>query len=236
MLVTPTAPVDLHGLSNAVFDSLVDTKAPATDAEVNTAVNATPPAHYDSMTAQELMALFNKPNKTDLLFHDSVSITKAYEIKYSMTPLVHGSVKGPFTITATATAQDGSEVTNNTKTFEISTTMAVGVGHDYLEEDGTTATQLNVGKAGKVVIIDRTAPSAATGITAEFIDPIVAAIVDGTTHGSSDLQNSIAAATTLKITFNDGTADHTLTTGAFAPGEATDAAKVLAAAKAGTLT
>lgn len=189
------------------------------------------------MTAQELTTLFNKANENTLTFHGgaTTSDNKEYELKYSMTAPTSGA-KGPFTITVTATPKDGSEAIKNTKTFDVTTTMKVEVDHDYLEADTTTTTQLNVGKAGKVVIIDRTAPSAATGITAEFIDPIVAAIVDGTSHGSAALQGSIVAATTLKITFNDGTADHTLTTGAFAPGEATDAAKVLAAAQAGTLT
>ena len=184
------------------------------------------------MTAQDLETLFNKPNAHDLTFPDTVS---GYKMTYSMTPPTHGSAKGPFTITAMATPTDGTEAIHNTKTFTVTTTMAVGVAKDYLEVDGTTTTQLNVGKAGKVVIIDRTTPGDVADITAEFIDPIVAAIADAAATGTDDLKAKITAATTIKITFNDGTNDHTLTTAAFAPGEATDKAKVLAAAQTGTL-
>ena len=185
------------------------------------------------MTAQDLETLFNKPNKHDLTFPDTIS---GYKMTYSMTPPTHGSAKGPFTITALATPTDGTEVVHAMKTFEVTTTMAVGVAKDNLAQDGTTATQLNVGSTGHAIAIDRPAPANAAAVTAEFIDPIVAAIADGVATGTDALKASIAAATTLMITFNDGANEHTLQTGTFAPGEATDAAKVLAAAQAGTLT
>ena len=235
VVVTPTAPTDLHGLTQGSFaTSIVDVTSPATDAEVDATVGSSEaPAHYNNMIAMDLITLFNKPNKHDLVFHDGIN---GYTMTYSMTPPTHGSVKGPFTITAVATPTDGTEAIHNMKTFTVTTTMAVGVAKDFLEADTTTPTQLNVGKAGKVVQIDRTAPANAAGISAEFIDPIVAAIADGAATGSADLKGKIAAATTLMITFNDGTADHTLTTGVFVAGEATDKVKVLAAAKAGSLT
>ena len=155
---------------------------------------------------------------------------KTYNIEYSMTA-PSNPAKGPFSITATATSADGSPVTNNTKTFTVTTTMAVGVDHDYIEMDGTTATQINAGKTGKTIVIDRTIASL-TDVSAEFIDPIVAAIVDKATNHAK--QAEIDAATSILITFDYGSGPHTLTI-AIAAGDATDAAKVLAAAKTGTL-
>ena len=185
------------------------------------------------MIANDLVLLFNKPNQNTLVFHDVID---KYRMTYSMTPPTHGSAKGPFTITAMATPTDGTEAIHNTKTFTVTTTMAVGVAKDNLAKDGTTATQLNVGSTGHAILIDRTAPATAAAVTAELIDPIVAAIADGAATGTAALKASIAAATTILITFNDGTNEHTLLITLANAGDATDKVKVLAAAQAGTLT
>ena len=184
------------------------------------------------MTAAEVQGLFYT-DKTMALPATVTSNGKTYNIEYSMTALTN-TATGPFSITATATSTDGSPVTNNTKTFTVTTTMAVGVAHDYIEMDGTTATQINAGKTGKTIVIDRTIASL-TDVTAEFIDPIVAAIADATTSGSGAVLTDIPTATSILITFDYGSGPHTLAI-TIAAGDATDAAKVLAAAKTGTLT
>ena len=149
-----------------------------------------------------------------------------------MTKPTKGAPKGPYSITAVATSVDGFEVTNNEKTFAINTSMKVTVAKDFIEQ-GSVATELNVGKVGKIVEIDRAAPKAAADINAEFINPIVDAIAAFSAHTTANAA-IVGSVITVVITFNDGSTQHTLTLTVTA-GAATDKAAMLLAAQNGTL-
>ena len=187
------------------------------------------------MSAQELGTLFNKANQHTLTFPSSVTTAgKTLEMRYSMTPLVHDLVSGPFTITATAVATDGSEVINNTKDFVITTTTKVyTIG--FIAIDGTTSTQLNVGSATNLITTDKPAPTAASDLDEAYAKGIVDGIKDfaGKTSGK---QTAVDAATSIVVTLvgSDGGTPKTITI-TVAAGDADDEAKVLAALATATV-
>ena len=152
-----------------------------------------------------------------------------------MTQPTSATVQGPFTITAVATAADGSGVLNAEKTFEVTTTTKVYVPDDLVSMDTTTATQINVGSATKLVETDQPAPTAPAGLKPEYAKGIVEGIKDFAGKPASN-QALVDAATSIVVTLvgSDGGTPKTITI-TVAAGDADDEAKVLAALATATV-
>ena len=151
-----------------------------------------------------------------------------------MTQPTASTVQGPFTITAVATAADGSGVENADKDIQVTTTTKVYVPYDMVSMDTTTATQINVGSAATAITTDQPAPTAKEQLDAVYAKGIVDGIKDFAGRASN--QALVDAATSIVVTLvgSDGGTAKTITI-TIAAGDATDEAKVLAALATATV-